>query len=230
MPDQISWVAIAYFTFITLASLINWAAAWQGRMLLYYISKPLVIIFLIGLFLWQTPLTALQLPFLLGLIFSLIGDVFLIPRSTRWFIAGMGAFSIAQLCYIFGFNLSRPSPAVIILALFALLAGFFILYLAIDHFAETSDVKRSLLPFFKGYSTLVLAMMISALISIARPGWSDSAAVMAGTGGILFFVSDAMIGMDKLNRRLPKYKFWIIFSYHLAQFMIVAAVLQLSHL
>lgn len=102
MPDQISWVAIAYFTFITLASLVNWAAAWQGRMLLYYISKPLVIIFLIGLFLWQTPLTTSQLPFLLGLIFSLIGDVFLIPRSTRWFIAGMGAFSIAQLCYIFG--------------------------------------------------------------------------------------------------------------------------------
>jgi uncharacterized membrane protein YhhN len=50
---------------------------------------------------------------------------------------------------------------------------------------------------------------------------------MAGTGGILFFISDAMIGLDKLDRRLPKHKFWIIFSYHLAQFLIVAAVLLL---
>ncbi len=33
-----------------------------------------------------------------------------------------------------------------------------------------------------------------------------------------------MIGLDKLDRRLPKYKFWIIITYHLAQFLIVAAL------
>jgi uncharacterized membrane protein YhhN len=71
-------------------------------------------------------------------------------------------------------------------------------------------------------------MAISAVLCLARPAWPDLAAVMAGTGGILFLISDVMIGLDKLDRRLPKYKFWIIFSYHLAQFLIVAAVLRVA--
>jgi uncharacterized membrane protein YhhN len=50
---------------------------------------------------------------------------------------------------------------------------------------------------------------------------------MAGIGGILFFLSDGMIALDKLDRRLPKYRFWIIVTYHLAQFLIVGAVIQL---
>jgi uncharacterized membrane protein YhhN len=113
------------------------------------------------------------------------------------------------------------------MALFALLAGNLIIHLTIDRFAASSEINKLLLPFFKGYGILVLAMAISAMLCLARPGWSDLAAVMAGTGGILFFISDAMIGLDKLDRRLPKHKFWIIFSYHLAQFLIVAAVLLL---
>ena len=48
---------------------------------------------------------------------------------------------------------------------------------------------------------------------------------MAGVGAMLFFVSDVMIGLDKLERRLPRYKFWIIITYHLAQFLIVGALI-----
>jgi len=68
---------------------------------------------------------------------------------------------------------------------------------------------------------------MSALLCLARPAWSDRAAVMAGIGGVLFFLSDGMIALDKLDRRLPKYRFWIIVTYHLAQFLIVGAVIQL---
>src|SRR5690606_6889345 len=109
----------------------------------------------------------------------------------------------------------------------ALMAGVLVLHLAIDRFAAVSEIKRSLLPFFKGYGVLVLAMAISAVLCLARPGWSELAAVFAGIGGILFFVSDAMIGLDKLDRRLPKYKFWIIFTYHLGQFLIVASITRI---
>jgi uncharacterized membrane protein YhhN len=70
-------------------------------------------------------------------------------------------------------------------------------------------------------------MAICALLCLARPAWSDLAAVLAGIGGTLFFISDVMIGLDKLDRRLPKYKFWIISSYHLGQFLIVGAILLL---
>lgn len=224
MPDL---VKLALLILIALVTLANWFAIWRGNLKAYYITKPVVLLGLILYFLLQGALSAARLPFLLGLIFSMIGDIFLIPRGTRWFIAGMGAFSITQLFYIWGFNTSLPSTPVLIIGIVALFAGVLVLHLAVDRFAAASDIKKSLLPFLKGYGALVLAMAISAVLCLARPGWSDLAGVLAGIGGILFFVSDAMIGLDKLDRRLPKYKFWIILSYHLGQFLIVAAITQL---
>ena len=223
MPD---WLELALLVLIGLVTLANWIAIWRGNLRAYYITKPLVLLGLILYFLLQSALSAARLPFLLGLIFSMIGDIFLIPRGTRWFIAGMGAFSLAQLFYIWGFNISLPSTPVLIIGIMALFAGVLVMHLTVDRFAAVSEIKKSLLPFLKGYGALVLAMAISAVLCLARPGWSDLAGVLAGIGGILFFVSDAMIGLDKLDRRLPKYRFWIILSYHLGQFLIVAAITQ----
>jgi uncharacterized membrane protein YhhN len=100
--------------------------------------------------------------------------------------------------------------------------------LLVNRFSGSSGINKAILPFMKGYGALVLAMCMSALLCLARPAWPYPAAVMVGIGGILFFLSDGMIGLDKLDRRLPKYRFWIIFTYHLAQFLIVGAVIQLQ--
>lgn len=224
MSDKLSLILLGL---VAVSSVVNWVAAWQWRLKTYYISKPLVMIFLIVFFILQSPLTNQTIPFLSGLIFSLLGDVLLILRGTRWFVAGMGSFSIAQLLYIVGFNLSPTSVPVTVISIFALLAGGLIIHLTVDILAKSSSVNKEILPLFKAYGILVLGMAISAVVSIGRPAWSDMAAVMAGIGGILFFTSDAMIALDKLDRRLPKYKFWIILSYHIGQFFIVAAILAL---
>ncbi len=202
MPD---WLEPALLILISLVTLANWFAIWRGNLKMYYITKPLVLLGLILYFLLQGAFSPVRLPFLLGLVFSLFGDIFLIPRGTRWFMVGMGAFSLAHLCYIWGFNISMPSVPVLFIAVFALLAGILVIRLTIDRFAASSEVKKFLLPLFKVYGILVLAMAISAVLCLARPGWSDLAAVLAGLGGILFFISDAMIGLDKLDKRLPKY-------------------------
>ncbi len=164
---------------------------------------------------------------MLGLVFSLLGDIFLIPKGTRWFMVGMGAFSIAQLMYIWGFNLSKAALPAMIVGAGAFLAGVILIHKTVNRFSKSSSVNKTILPFMKVYAALVSAMSISALLCFARPGWSDFGAVMAGFGGILFFLSDGMIAMGKLDRRLPRYRFWIIFTYHLAQFLIVGAVVQL---
>ena len=208
-------------------SLVNWVSAWQLLMTPYYITKPFVLLGLILYLVLRVPLTPTRLPFLLGLVFSLLGDVFLIPKGTRWFLVGMGAFSITQLMYIWGFNISMPSLPVMVVGVAVFLAGVILIHLVVNRFAESSSINKAILPYLKGYSTRILAMSISALLCLARPAWQDQAAAMAGIGGILFFLSDGMIGLDKLDRRLPKFRFWVIFTYHLAQFLIVAAVIQL---
>jgi uncharacterized membrane protein YhhN len=212
---------------IGLVSLVNWVSAWQMRMIPYYITKPIVLIGLILFMVLRAPITPARLPFLLGLFFSLLGDIFLIPRGTRWFLVGMGAFSVAQLMYIWGFNTSMPPVPVLVVGLVALIVGVILIHLLVNRFSGSSSVNRAILPFMKGYGALLLAMVMSALLCLARPAWSDWAAVMAGIGGVLFFLSDGMIALDKLDRRLPQYRFWIIVTYHLAQFLIVAAVIQL---
>lgn len=224
MPE---WVDLAVLVLTGLFTLANWIAIWRGKLKAYYITKPLVLLGLIFYFLLQGACNPTRLPFLVGLIFSLLGDIFLIPQSTRWFMLGVGAFGMAHLSYIVGFNASLPPVPYLIIGLAAVLAGIVVMYMTIDRFAVSSEVNKKLLPFFKAYGIVVLAMAISALLCLARPGWSDQSAVLAGIGGILFFISDAMIGLEKLNRRLPKYKFWIIVTYHLGQFLIVAAVLLL---
>jgi len=212
---------------IGLASLVNWVSAWQSRMIAYYITKPIVLLGLILFMVFHAPITLATLPFLLGLIFSLLGDIFLIPRGTRWFLVGMVAFSITQLMYIWGFNLSMVKLPVLVVAVVALLGGVVMMRLVVNRLSQSSSINKAVLPFIKGYGALVLAMVVSALLCLARPGWSDWAATMAGIGGILFFLSDGMIALDKLDRRLPRYRFWIICTYHLAQFLIVGAVIQL---
>lgn len=213
---------------IGLVSLVNWIAAWNTRMILYYITKPIVLLGLILYLVFRVPITSARLPFLIGLIFSLIGDIFLIPKGTRWFLAGVGAFSVTQVMYIWGFNLSRAGLPAMIVGAVAYLGGVVLVHLVVDRFAHSSSVSKTMLPFFKAYGALVLAMSLSALMCLARPAWSDLAAVMAGIGGILFFISDGMICLGKLDRQLPKNRFWIIVSYHLAQFLITAAVVQLG--
>lgn len=212
---------------IGLVGLVNWISAWRLLTTPYYVSKPIVLIGLILYFVTRAPITPTRLPFFLGLVFSLLGDIFLIPKGSRWFLAGMSAFSITQSMYIWGFNLSPAPLPVMVVGMVALLACVVMIHLLVDRFSESSSINKAILPFIKSYSALVLAMSLSAFLCLARPGWSNLAAVMAGVGGILFFSSDAMIGLEKLDRRLPKYRFWIIFTYHLAQFLIVAAVIQL---
>lgn len=213
---------------IAVATLINWFAAWNQQINLYYFTKPLVLVGLILYVLFQGKLTYERFPFLLGLVFSLLGDIFLIPRGTRWFISGMAAFSVTHILYIWGFSSTLPSTHVLIVAFIAYLAGVLIIHLALNRFSRTHELNKTLLPFFKIYGALVLGMAVNALLCLARPNWTESAAVMAGIGGILFFTSDAMIGMDKLDKRLPRYKFWIIATYHVAQFLITAAMLTTS--
>lgn len=213
---------------VGMLALINWYAAWKENLSLYYFTKPLVLTGLILYVILSGKLTPERFPFLLGLAFSLLGDIFFIPRGTSWFIAGMAAFSITQILYIWGFSYTLPSTHVLVVALVAYLAGLLIIHLALNRFSRRSPLSKSFLPFFKIYAALVLGMAVNALLCLARPGWSDSAAVMAGIGGILFFTSDAMIGLDKLDKRLPKFKFWIIVTYHVAQFLITAAILTIS--
>ena len=75
----------------------------KGLLKLEFISKPAV---MVCLFIWLYLATGLQgaaLWFGLGVLFSLVGDTFLLWLD-RMFIFGLAAFLLAHICYIIGFK------------------------------------------------------------------------------------------------------------------------------
>jgi len=211
---------------LLLCAALNWYAAWVLKLKLYYATKPFVLIFIIALFIAWTGALPLALPFLLGLGLSLLGDIFLIPRSPRWFAAGLVAFFFAHLAYIYGFT-AAPAPllpTVLIgagaLALLAMLSAYVL--------QKTGDkpafkpMRKAFLP----YALVLVLMAASAVLCLFRPDWPLGAAVMSAVGALLFLFSDFLIAAERLGKPIPRVRFWIIATYHIGQLLIALGAAQ----
>lgn len=208
-------------------ALVNWTGAALEKRELYIASKPLVLIVLIALFAKVGGLDAVRLPFLIALVFSLMGDIFLIPRSTRWFIAGMAAFLIAHLVYIWAFSRWKVSQGAIAPAVLAALAVIAVMiYVVLSRTRNKAEFKHMRFAFIL-YSSVLVVMAFAALLCQWREGWPVASGAMAGLGGLFFFASDTILGLEKMGKRLPATRLLVISTYHIAQALIVFSTLQL---
>lgn len=211
---------------LVLSAALNWYAAWTQKLKLYYATKPVVLVILIALFIAWTGAQPPAVPFLIGLGLSLLGDIFLIPRSQSWFLAGLAAFFLVHLFYILGFN-AAPFP----LLPTALITGAAVLLVIIlsaytirktGKKPELRPMRRVYLP----YAAVLVVMAASGALCLFRPTWPLPAASMCAIGGLLFLISDLLHAEDRLGKRIPRAKFWIIATYHLGQFLIVLGAAQ----
>ncbi|MFZ3071268.1 MAG: lysoplasmalogenase [Anaerolineaceae bacterium] len=217
--------AILFWTIIGVLTLLNWIGAAQKNWKLYFATKPFVLAALILYFGLNGGLRADRLPFMVGLVFSLLGDIFLIPHSYRWFMAGLVAFFCTHLSYLIGFSQQPASPAPTILCSIAAVAliGFLCWYILrkTQGKPELKSMRKVYLP----YSVVLVLMAETAILCWFRPGWSKPAAALVGLGSIGFLTSDILHACERMGKRIPMAKFWIILTYHLAQFMIVTGIL-----
>jgi uncharacterized membrane protein YhhN len=90
------------------ASLHLWGE-YQGPDFLIYIFKPLTMVFIITIAVLakEPPSRRYKYLIIAGLIFSLIGDIFLM-LPVDLFIAGLLSFLVAQLIYTYAFRTGRP--------------------------------------------------------------------------------------------------------------------------
>jgi len=205
---------------------LNWYAAWKLKLKLYYITKPMVMLLILALFLSWVGVLAPALPFLIGLGLSLLGDIFLIPRSRGWFFAGLVTFFFAHLAYIHGFN-AAPAPlrpTVLVsagaFAVLAILSAYVIR--KTGNKPELKPMRRIYLP----YGLVLVVMTASALLCLFRFDWPLRAAAISAFGAVLFLFSDAMHAADRLGKRIPRVKFWIIATYHIGQLLIALGAAQ----
>lgn len=173
------------------------------------VSKPLLIgLLLIVLVFYKSPKLLL-----LPLVFSIMGDVFLLFSSDLFFVLGLGSFLLAHVVYTFIF-LRQCSLGVIQTKDYIATIAFVILgLLFLVYFWQTFEALK-----------LPVILYVLVLVSMASTGYR---ALKQNRIGIYMFVfSDLLLGVQKFGEFQEHLilSICIMFSYGLAQYFIFKAL------
>ncbi len=206
-------------------ALTHWLARWKGLSKLAAATKMPVTIALIFWSLSDGAWTGGMIWIGAGLCLSLAGDLFLLlPR--RFFIAGLASFLLAHIGYIAGFVLPRPVVHPILFALSALIGTGVYFYLQnLNQALQNRKQGKRLFRAIIMYGLVLCLMTLSACQTMLRADWPPAASLFAACGGILFLLSDGLLGYNRFVRALPGGRTYEMMTYHLALASIVAAAL-----
>ena len=209
------------FAFLTAATVLavlltllgyQWPSLW-----LVYLFKPLATLSLILLaFLgWKADRTSYSQWIVIGLVFSLIGDVLLIWPN-QYFLPGLLAFLLTHIAYLVAFtrDCSIPARLLVWLAYLAIAAGVYAILL--PTLPSGLDVPVAVY-------ALVLSMMAGQAMGrffVMRTGSAQRAAI----GALLFLISDLLLAFHRFRQPLLYATILILVPYYLGQWLIASSL------
>jgi uncharacterized membrane protein YhhN len=213
------------FALAILSAIIEWIAVYKSWRKVEYAAKPGVLLFLLAWFILTCGLRGAVIWFGLGILFSLVGDVFLMfSNERRWFLFGLGAFLLAHVAYILGFN-SPPPPfngMTFVVALMVIMSAL-PLVRRILLGAAHKGLRRLVGP-VRVYATLLSLMLFSALITLFRTDWLSMPAYLVCLGAVLFVSSDVVLAWNKFVKPIRRGRLALMITYHLGQIALIAGV------
>jgi uncharacterized membrane protein YhhN len=204
-------------------ALADWLAVHRGWQLVEFIAKPATILALIGFVFATVGIQPDLLWLVAGLLFSLVGDVFLMLRRGL-FLLGLAAFLLTHISYTIGFNPVPPMrvqhlvAALLISLLVALPARE--VYRRVAAALQASGKARLKLPTLV-YALALCIMLISALFTLLRGDWVPIYSLAVSAGAILFILSDTLLVWNRFVLPLPSSRVWVHITYHIGQALIV---------
>lgn len=224
-PDACQTAGVTATTWTLLAltgvvAVVDWVAVGTRRKHLEYVAKPLTTAGLVAVALALDAVDPdVRAAFVVALVLSLAGDVFLMLPAARWFVTGLAAFLLAHVAYVVGFSLGSGDGS-------ELLVGVAIaLVVAVPMGVRLVRAVRRAQPALAG-PVVAYVVVITAMVACAT-GWGNAWAVV---GAWLFFVSDALIGETRFVHPEWSDRRWarvaIIVTYHVGQ---TGLVLSLAH-
>jgi len=153
---------------------------------------------------------------LIGLVFSCFGDAFLDCKSTNFFIEGVLAFAVAQLCFItaFGWKPLRLLVGVIFYAL----GGYAVSILL------TGSVTGVLAKGVPIYASLLLGMAWRANARVENT--TNLPKLLGAVGAIFFLISDSFLSFNMFYSPIKHSDLVVISTYYIAQLGITLTVLD----
>jgi uncharacterized membrane protein YhhN len=205
------------------ALMANIVAVCFGSEGLRFFTKPLVLLILILYFFTETrrPETALKGWILLALLFSWLGDVFLLfeLHDAIYFMFGLSSFLVAHIFYIVFFHSIRVREK--IHSRLLLLVPVVIYYAVLISFLS---------PFLNEYKlpVRIYGVVISFMLLLAMH-MTDLENKKAGrlmlAGALLFVLSDSILAIDKFYHSFEWAAALIMLTYGLAQWSLVEGAL-----
>ncbi|WP_052316758.1 lysoplasmalogenase [Rudanella lutea] len=196
---------------------------------LHYVCKPLIMLSLMTWVVfkrahWQESGPVRWL--FVGMVFALLGDVFLMIREIDLFVVGLGSFLFMQLAYIASFWGQLSDAGVRLSARqFALRAIPFGLYSAGFLLYLYKPLRATgLLGPVVGYVVCIALMGIMA--AMRREAVTEANYRQVVAGAVLFMLSDSAIALNKFAFPLPVASLIVMSTYAAAQYLIVTGVVQ----
>lgn len=211
------------FFFLVLSFFASILATWaniQNRKL-YYVTKPIPLICLIFTILYSfqyfESITTVQILFLSGLVFGLLGDIFLL--NSKYFIPGLISFLVGHIFYIlYFFNfLGKINPIFASIFFSATLVYAIIFFIKMDNnkiriFGAPVVVYMSAITFM-----VILAFNVTTI--------NNYSIFLFPIGAILFYISDSILAYDKLISPNPVLGIPILTTYFFGQILLTIGVL-----
>ena len=209
----IPWV-LAVLSVVSAAAAIS--VVYRNRKL-YALLKPLTTVLIIGVAATAAgKLGFFQIAVAVGLVFCLLGDIFLLSDAT--FLPGLASFLLAHLCFIAGFvylneiSARAMSQAWLLIPLAAYGAGVYVIL--------APHLGKMKLPVVV-YMTAILVMAWQALtVGILLGGWG----LLVAAGGVLFVLSDSTLAYNRFRRQFMPAEVIILSTYWAAILLIAIGI------
>lgn len=184
---------------------------------MHYVYKPLTTVLIIAVAVFagmgNEPASYRWL-IIVGLVFSLAGDVFLMLPRDR-FIAGLASFLVAHLFYVTAFALHGGTDA-------PLWLWIAIAVVALGSIATLLPNAGKLKVPVACYCLVIAAMALTALtrgMQVDTP-----AANLAASGALLFVASDSLLGFNRFVKPFAAAEALLLASYFCGQLLIALSV------
>jgi uncharacterized membrane protein YhhN len=191
----------------------------RSTLRLVYIFKPLATLLVVGLALqsWSRRKSPYSQWIVIGLCFSLLGDVLLIWPDA-YFLVGLGAFLLAHAAYLLALSRDASFPAH---------SPVLLLYLTIGAWLY-AVLFRALPPGLRipvALYTMLLAAMAGQAMGRSLE-LRTSASRHAALGAIFFMLSDLLLAFHRFRNPLLYSNIFILLPYYSGQWLIASSTAE----
>ncbi len=200
--------------------LIDFFGIYLEKQTMINFAKPMLMVTLFWYYYSNTK--KLNRHFVLGLLFSFLGDVFLLGTGELYFILGLICFLIAHIFYIIMVLkiIKKIRPKELIIASVPFITLFFVLMNVLYDGLGSMRIPVIV------YALTISSFGVVSLILFLQSKTKNSLLLVVGV--LIFISSDTILALNLFHKKQSFYPLMIMMTYVFAQYLICRFVLKLN--